>query len=172
MSGETWRSAQTFGTGGANQNVDGVRATVDRTALPSGNYFARFMIRSDGGDVEVAVAMQRTIGNAPPPDIDIYIFAVSRETGDVAGEVVVNPAVSLDFIFAGLAAGEYLFVAATDTDKDGNFDEAGEFQGAWPIRSDPLPVGVFANSTTDQINFDVSLSQILGGLLDRARLER
>ncbi|MDJ0975051.1 MAG: S8 family serine peptidase [Planctomycetota bacterium] len=162
--GETWLAAQTFGTGDASRNVDGVRVFVDRAGLPSGSYFARLLIRSDGGDREIAVAMQKTVSTPPPPDLDIHIFAVSIETGAIVGEVVVNPAVSLEFIFGGLVAGEYLFVAATDVDDDGVFDEPGEWKGAFPILGDPLPVLVIPNITTTQVNFDVALEQLLGGL--------
>lgn len=165
--GQNWLTAEAIGTGDATRSIDGVRVTVNRAGLPSGSYFGRVIIRSDGGDRTIPLAMLNSFLLPPPPNLDIHIFAIRTDTGELAGEVVVNPAISLDYVFQGLVAGEYVFTAATDVDGDGVYEEFGEYQGAFPVLSDPIHLNVIANVTWFGVDFDVTLQRSLGAAAPR-----
>ena len=92
----------------------------------------------------------------PPPDLDIYVQAISAETGEVVQEVVVNPAVSLDFAFPSLPIGEYVFVASSDVDGDGERCEVGDHCGGFPILGDLESVRVIQGVTRTGVGFDVT----------------
>ena len=155
IDGEDWLSASDVGAGDNTRNVDRIRVLVERAGLLAGSYAGEVTVRSNGGDIVIPVTMEVVQRPPPPPNLPIYVQAVSVETGDVVAEVVVNPATGLDYVFAGLPVGQYVFLASSDVDNDDERCEVGDFCGGFPTRDDLLPRTVVRGFTLRGIDFDV-----------------
>jgi serine protease len=160
-SGGAWLSATLLGPGDASKTARVVALAVDRSGLPPGTYVGKVTVSSDGGTEVVPVALEVGIPAPPLPDVDIRVRAVRADTGEVVQETVVNPTSGLDWSFPTLPAGEYVFVASTDVDRDGGTCEDGDWCGAFPLVSDPEPVLVLANTHLPNVDFRVTVTRIL-----------
>ena len=155
-SGGSWMTAELVGTGDTTTNVSSILVTVDRNGLSPGSYFGTVTVEtSNAGDLDISVLVQVATSVSPPPNIDVFVRAISAETGEVVQERIVNPSIDLDFEFAGLPIGQYVFVAGTDVDGDGEICEVGDFCGTYPSAEEPETVFVTQNFQTINVNFPV-----------------
>ena len=153
--GQAWLTATLEGPGDSTRNTDRVRVQVERAGLTEGNYFGEVTVRSNGGDVTVPILVEVVQSLPPPPNLPIFVQAISVETGEVVAEVSVNPVVNLDFVFAALPVGDYVFRASSDVDGDGTTCEVGDFCGGFPVREDLRPRTVVRGFTLKNIDFSV-----------------
>lgn len=143
-----WISTVPHPVTGGNTDVDSVSVTVDRTALPDGNYSGTISVpTTNGGSASVLVAM--TV--APKvilPNVDIYVLAVNADTFETVQQVIVNPATtSLAYAFAGLPNGSYLLVAGSDEDRsDGICGPNDIYCGIYPTTNQPEAIAVNGGS--------------------------
>jgi serine protease len=158
-SGGDWLEAVLVGPSDATRTARVVRLTLDRAGLPPGTYLGRVVVSSDGGEGEIDVLA--TVGTALPPlpDVDVRVRAVRVDTGEIVQEATVNPTTGLDWSFPTLPAGDYVFLAVSDFDRDGTFCEDGDFCGAFPVPNQPEVVTVLANTLRSGVDFRVILQR-------------
>lgn len=154
--GAAWLSAALVGTGDTTRSADALRIGVSRAGLVDGSYAGRVTLPSNGGTVAVDVRMDVGQPAGLPPGVLVYVLAIDSFTGGTVAQVVVDPSVSLDFAFEGLAPGAYVIVAGTDLDDDGYLCDDGEACGAYPVLEQPIPITVTADETRSGLDFDVS----------------
>jgi len=155
-SGGAWLSAAPEGGPNATITTTSVRVTVDRNGVPAGTRFGHVHVESDAGSVDVLVVMTVLFGAPPMPDVDLIVRALDADDGHVVQQTGVNPKASLDWRFAALPAGRYVFVAGSDFDHDGVLGEAGDYFGVYGAEGVPTVVTLIATTTVSGLTFRVS----------------
>ena len=141
VTGGDWLAAVTVpSTTSDSSDTDAIHISVDRTGLAEGSYTGDVLVPSNGGDLNIDVALE--VGPVEVgDDIDIFVLVLNPETSETVGETVVNPTTTLVYSFADLPAGDYEIFAGSDDNGDGFICGDGDlFCGAWPTLSEP---GVF-----------------------------
>ncbi len=124
------------GQGGTN--VGSVQVQVDRSELDDGTYIGTVTIPSNGGTVEIQVAM--TVATPlPPVDVDLYLLLIRFPSFETVAQAVINPTSGLEWVldeeFDGgpIPSGAYILVCGSDDDDDFFiFGEDDLYVGAWP----------------------------------------
>ena len=126
------------------------RVTVDRSALADGLYTGTIHFdaaRDDVDDVDVSVIMQ--VGSAANAQADAghhYILIVNPNTLKTVATLEANAANgAYAFDFTKVEPGDYLLVAGTDSDGDGEICDEGEACGAFPTTETVEPITVDAD---------------------------
>ncbi|SHE86332.1 serine protease [Microbulbifer donghaiensis] len=127
------------------------RVSVDRAALPDGNYSTQLRFPVDGsGDFELPVNM-KVGGAASAADAGYLYVLLLRPEADKDGDgspdmkvVAVQAKVAsggkYNFNFAGVPAGEYLIAAGSDIDGDGKICGPGESCAVFPSQDFASPI--------------------------------
>ncbi len=149
------------GGAGATANASHVEITVDRADLEDGSYFGRILLTSNGGFAVMQVVM--VVRAQPPqtPNFSIFVRLVDFESGEIAAQVIANPATTLDFEFEDLAEGTYRLEAGTDEDGDGIFCEAGELCGVYPVSSSPVVIPIQDGDNRSGFKFELTPAQAI-----------
>ena len=141
-------------------DTSAIMVALDRTGLPDGMYTGAVHIASNGGMVDVPVAMLVQAVTVPT-NVDIFVLAVNSDTFITAVEAVVNPTTTLAYSLAGLAEGDYILVAGSDDDNDGVICGDGDtFCGLYPTFDNPQAIHVSAGQTITGIDFPVTVQQL------------
>jgi len=162
LTGDGWLDAELLGPADSTRTARTLRVHVDRFGLLTRSYLGVVHLESNGGHADVPVAMGVVTTTQPPPYLDIHVQAIRVDSGEVVSHVVVNPAASLSFSFPVLPIGDYIVVAGTDLDGDGEICESGDYCGAWPVYGEPGTLKVIQGMETDRVNFQVTVPPSLG----------
>lgn len=127
--------------------------TVNRKGLSAGTYSATITFQSNANTVNVPVIMQ--VGDTTASSANAghyYILLVDAATKEALKQVSVNSSNGIyEFQFSGIARGNYLVVAGTDMNNDGQICDGGEACGAYLTSSDPTQITV--PSSRSDLNF-------------------
>lgn len=128
----------------ATTGLGDYRAQVDRTGLDDGLYTGTIRFSSDRNDVDVSVIMQ--VGDAENAESNAghhYVLLVEPGTFTTVDFLEEDASEgTYRFRFGGVAPGEYLVVAGTDSDNDFQICDPGEACGAYPTTETVVPVEV------------------------------
>jgi subtilisin family serine protease len=153
--GNPWLTASLEGPAFDDINFSVLRLQVDRTGLPPGGYEGAVTLGSNGGSKTVRVKMAVVPDLPPLPVIPLRLFVKSAQTGEIVRFVDVDANRSYQWDIPSLPLGQYFILAGTDLDRDGNYDDDGEFVGAWPSFDQPHFIEVGLNQTVIGIRLNV-----------------
>ncbi|MFV1959489.1 MAG: S8 family serine peptidase, partial [Planctomycetota bacterium] len=153
-----WLTADLGGVAEASRTASRLRVHVDRTGLLTGTFLGRVRLLSNGGEAEIRVVMSVASQRPPPPNLDVFVLALRADTGEEVRRTSVNPSGNVTFSFPTLPIGDYVFVAGTDVDGDGEIGEAGDYFGTWPLLGQPTVVTVLERGVVEHVDFPVTFN--------------
>ncbi len=144
------------------QGLGAYTASVNRNALADGRYSASITFTATGG-AQVVIPISTEVGSSSTAGDVGYLYVQLLDSNRDAVAEVQGRSVdgSLAFEFTGIAPGQYLIVAGTDSDNDGLVCDAGESCGAWPTLGAPTALSVGPNSVTG-LDFIAGFALTLG----------
>ena len=125
--------------------------TVDRTGLADAVYTATLSIATaEAGTYSVSVQMQ--VGSGIVSNVGFqHVSLVDADSGVVVQTlgVAADPVNgTYQYSFTGVAPGNYLVTAGSDSDHDGQTCDPGEACGKYPLLSDPATLSVSSGNLT------------------------
>jgi serine protease len=153
--GQGWLRATTRGSSATDISADEVLITVNRTGQADGVLRGWVHLATDSRHSET-IDVTATVGSVEAVSDTIIVFAIDRDGLEVVAETATDEQRGFEYSFTDLPPGEYVFVAGTDRDDDGEICEFGDFCGAWPTLTEPSAVTVQAGDALAGRDFPVA----------------
>jgi serine protease len=144
---------------------DTLALTIDRTGLADGVYTTRITLNATVGATPTTATfdVRMRVGAAAPASDTIFVLLIDPSTFDTRFQVSSLPAAAYQWSFGNIPAGQYLLVAGTDRDNDGEIGDEGEWFGAWPNFEDTVPVAVTAGVNRAGLDFPLEDVVVING---------
>ena len=137
------------GSGTDASGLGAYTVTVDRAGLADAVYAATITFTTDiPSSYDVAVYVQVGSGGVANAGLQtIYLLDAASGTRLQSQRVAADPANgTYPYAFADVIAGNYLVMAGSDLDRDGQLCDAGEACGGYPLLTDPAVIAVTTGS--------------------------
>jgi subtilisin family serine protease len=146
-------------------------ASVDRTDLLDGPYYATITFESDSNQVNIGVTMyQGDISATGNLGFHYVLLMDALDNNQLVDQVEVSPLNGLyPYSFTDVSSGLYSIYAGTDSDNDGYIGDAGEALGAYISLDQPVAIDV--DSNLSDLDFTTSFNVNLPGNLSTRNIK-
>lgn len=147
--------ASTRGSSATDISAGEVLITVNRTGQEDGVLRGQVHVTTDFGHLET-IDVTAIVGTVEAVSDTILVFAIDQAELDIVAETVTDAQRAFEYSFVNLPPGEYVIVAGTDRNGDGEICETGDLCGAWPTLVEPSALTVQQGDSRTGLDFPVA----------------